>query len=158
MSDLTALQTAWATLPVTMTTAEKMAMLNAKAVPGPARDVQRSEIRKILAASGALAAMKQYVANPEQGVHDALIGTNYLLAVVEYEVTINDTLATSDPANLSMVQQIAPTLLADPANGMTTDILNQVMALITPSIPWWKANGFAGPITVRELISAGNLY
>jgi hypothetical protein len=31
------------------------------------------------------------------------------------------------------------------------------LALIQPPVSWWSANGFSGPVTVMDLINAGNL-
>jgi hypothetical protein len=41
---------------------------------------------------------------------------------------------------------------------MTQAVVNQMMALIEPLIPWWQANGFTAQVNVMDLINAGNLY
>ncbi|MBR0693694.1 hypothetical protein [Bradyrhizobium lablabi] len=159
-ADVSALQAAWSQYPAGMTTIDKLTAINSLKAIGPAVDVQRSEIQKVMSAHGVLDKMQAYVANPAAATQPCLTATNYILAVVLYEAeTLGELmLVTSDPANLNLVQQIAPDLLADPANGMTADILAQMMALITPGVPWWQAHGFAGPITVKDLIAAGNLF
>lgn len=153
----TPLQTIWATFPPSMTTAQKLAQLNGMLVPGPAQDVSRAAIRSILVGAGILSALQAYVAAPVTNA-SAFAATNYLLALISYEAdAVGDKLQTSVPANLAMIEQIAPNLLADPANGMTQAVHDQIMALITPPVSWWKQNGFAGPVLVNDLITAGNL-
>ena len=101
--------------------------------------------------------MRDYVLDPS-ATQPCLMATNYLLALIEFEASITDTLATSVQSNLDMINSLVDGLLQDGRNGITADILAQVMTLITPSIPWWKANGFPGPILVSDLIAAGNLF
>jgi hypothetical protein len=155
---ITALRAKWAAYPSSMTTSDKLAALNSLSVPGPARDVQRSEIKKVLQGGGVFDRMQAYVANPAAATQPCLTATNYILALVTYEASLNPVLATSIPANLAAIQVLVPNLLADPANGMTPATLTAVMALITPGVPWWQANGFSGPILVSDLIAAGNLF
>ncbi len=153
-----ALAGVWATYPASMATSEKLTQLNSKMVAGPAQDVSRAAIKGILSGNGVLASLQAYVANPA-ATQPALAATNYLLALISYEAeAVGDVLATSIPANLAMIEQISPNLLADPANGMTQSVHDQIMSLITPPIPWWKANGFSGPVLVNDLINAGNLF
>lgn len=153
----TALSTIWATYPASMSTSQKMAALNATIVPGPAVNVSRTSIKAILQGAGVLDTMQAYIANPA-ATQPALTATNYLLAVIIFEATLGDVLQTSVPANLTMIENLGPDLLADPANGMTQAILTQIMNLITPGVPWWQANGFSGPVLVSDLIAAGNLF
>lgn len=156
--NLTALQTVWATFPATMTTSDKLSLLNSKIVPGPPKDVRRSEIKKILSASGALPTMAAYVASPVGATsHDCLVATNYLFALITYEATLGDILATSDVTNLNTIEGMVQNLLLEAANGMTQPVIDAVMALITPGVPWWQANGFTGPVLVSDLIAAGSL-
>lgn len=156
--DLTALQARWATFQTSSSTSDKMALLNGAIVPGPAKDVSRAAIKAILTGAGALATMQAYVVSPS-ATQPALAATNYLLALVLFEAdAVGDILQTSLPANLAMIEEVRPNLLTDPANGMTAAILDQIMALITPPVPWWRANGFSGPILVSDLIAAGNLF
>jgi hypothetical protein len=82
---------------------------------------------------------------------------NYLLAIIMYETTtVGPTLATSNPANLALIQDLTPDLVADPNTGVSEATVNAMMALITPAIPWWQNNGFS--VTVQNLIDAGNLF
>jgi hypothetical protein len=141
-----------------MSTSDKMLQLNGTIVPGPAMDVSRAAIKATLAGGGTLVAMEHYITNPA-ATQPALRATNYILALIDFEASaVGDMLPTSVPGNLTMIERFVPNLLADPANGMTVDMINQVMALITPPIPWWQANGFQGPVLVSDLITAGNLF
>lgn len=156
--NLQALAEVWVTLPAG-STSEKLALLNTKMVSGPARDVRRSEIRKILTATGAMPKMQAYVANPAAAQQPpCLLATNYLIALVTYEATITDTLQTSDPVNLNNIEGMVPNLLLEPVNGLTQEIMGAIMALITPNVLWWQANGFSGPVLISDLIAAGNLF
>ncbi|WP_439398656.1 hypothetical protein ACRQ5Q_14990 [Bradyrhizobium sp. PMVTL-01] len=160
--DLTALSTQWATYPSTMTTIEKLSAINGSIAPGPPVDVLRSEVKKILSVGGALLKMQAYVSNPAAATSQpCLMASNYLLALIAYEPSLpsmSDTLKTSDQTNLNIIQAMIPNLMADPTNGMTQQIMDQIMALINPNVPWWKANGFSGPIVVSDLIAAGDLF
>lgn len=159
--DLAALTTIWSTFPSTMTTADKMSALNHVTAIGPARDVLRSEIKKVLSVNGTMTKMQAYVANPTAATQPCLTATNYIVALITYEAalaSVGDTLKTSDPTNLNTIQSMVPNLLSDPNNGLTQDVMDQVMALITPRVPWWQANGFSGPILVSDLIAAGDLF
>jgi hypothetical protein len=152
--DYTALAAAWQALPAG-TTAQKLASLNGTMVPGPAQDVQRSDIKAILTSSGAYSAMQTYIANAAAAVQPALVACNFLLAIVDYETsTVGPTLATSNPLNLANVQQLVKGLTIDPNTGVTPAIVAQMMALITPQVLWWQMHGFAGPVTIADLIAA----
>lgn len=156
--NFTALAAVWATFPAALSTSAKLTQLNSTTTPGPAQDVSRNAIKSILSGAGILATLQAYIASPS-ATQPALAATNYLLALITYEAqTIGDVLQTSNPSNLAMIEQLVPNLLADPANGMTMAILDQIMALITPNVPWWQANGFSGPVLVSDLIAAGNLF
>jgi hypothetical protein len=85
----------------------------------------------------------------------AMIGCNYLLALM---ASTNPMLHTSIPANFAAVQQLGVGLLADPATGVTQEMLNQLIGMISPPTPWWQVNGFSTGVTVTDLIAAGNLY
>ncbi|WP_024517040.1 hypothetical protein [Bradyrhizobium sp. Tv2a-2] len=152
----TALQTIWATLPATMLTGDKLAFVNQQMTAGPAVDVPRSEVRKVLQASGALDILQAYAANPPAGATDAVkASVNYILAVVGYEATYSDTLETSNSTYSSAIQSMVPNLITA---GISQDTISAMMALIEPLIPWWQANGFAARVNIWDLISAGNLY
>lgn len=153
-----ALAAIWATLPASMTTSQKLSTLNDMKVAGPAQNCSRNAIKAILMGAGVLGKMQAYVTSPD-ATQPCLIATNYLLTIVDYEAAVaGDVFPVSEPANLALIQDIAPNLLSDPANGMTQNDLDRIMALITPLVPWWQANGFSSPVLVNDLIAAGNLY
>jgi hypothetical protein len=156
---IAALQTLWATLPASDLTGDKLAAVNALRVPGPAVDVQRTAIKALLTGTGALAKLQAYAASPPQPVKvPTVIAVNYLLAIVGYEMTYSYTLQTSNPVYAAAIQNLVPGLTADPATGVTAGVVAQLMALIQPLVPWWEMNGFTAPVTVWDLISAGNFY
>jgi hypothetical protein len=157
--DYTALTTAWQALPATMTTIQKLSAINNSLVPGPSKDVNRTDIKTVLVSNSAYAAMKAYVANPGGSNQQALIACNYLLAIVDYEPgTVGPVLATSNPTNLATINALLPGLTADPNTGVTPVTINALSSLITPLVPWWQMHGFFMPVTVADLAAAGNLF
>lgn len=163
--NISALQTAWSTLEGT--TAQKLVLLNAATAIGPPQDIKVGTLKNFLNANGLIVAANSYVANGTNT--DALLGCNYILALLvtppmangmpySYVAANNFMLQTSLPANFAAIQTLAPGLLADPLTGWTVALLNQMIAIIAPPVPWWQANGFSGPITVTDLIAAGDLF
>lgn len=152
-SNLQALAIFWQIMLPSMTTADKLRFINNTMVPGPPIDVPRSELKIVL--DGASESVINYATS---GTNlQSRIACNYLLALVDYE-TFSPNIQTSDPTILALVQKISPDLLADPATGITSDIIARMMALITPLVPWWQMNGFTEPVNVQNLIEAGYLY
>ena len=153
MGNLAALQATWATL--SGTTAQKLASINALMVPGPPQDTTITALQTLLTANNLIAPITAYIARGPNAVQTALIACNYLIAIL---AATDQTIHTSMPANFAAVQQLGQGLLSDPATGVTPQALQAMMALIQPSATWWSVNGFSGPITITELIAAGNLY
>jgi hypothetical protein len=154
MGNSAALQTVWATL--SGTTAQKLTAINAMTAPGPPQDIQISTLQDFLTTNNLLTPITAYVSNGgPQSVQSSLIACNYIIAILS---AIDPTIHASIPANFAAIQQLGPGLLADPGTGVTPQSLAAMMALITPPAPWWQVNGFAGPITITELIAAGNLF
>ena len=152
-NNLLALQTLWATLPNSLITLDKLRNINSMMVPGSAVDVPRDSVSGIL--NVASASVRQYAtsgANPQ-----ARLACNYMLALIEYE-SFSTTIQTSSPEVQALIQNLTPNLLADPATGVTQVIIDQMLALINPPIPWWQANGFPHAVDVLYLIDAGNLF
>ena len=153
MGDLKALQTTWATL--TGTTAQKLATLNAMTVPGAPQDITITTLSNFLTTNNLLAPITAYASRGPNAVQTALIACNYLIAILS---ATDPTIHTSMPANFAAIKQLGPGLLADPATSVTPQLLAGMMALVTPSATWWSVNGFTGPLTITDLIAAGNLY
>lgn len=149
--NILALQAIWPSL--IGPTAQKLMALNIKQVPGTPQDITVATLEKFLIDNNLLAPITTYVTSGTNPL--ALIGCNYLLAMMSGPSPI---LTTSKPANFLAVQQLGTGLLADPATGVTSPLLAQLIGLIAPPIPWWQANGFSGAITVTDLIAAGNLF
>jgi hypothetical protein len=151
MGDLNALRTTWTTL--TGTTAQKLAALNTMKVNGPPQDISTATLGSFLSNNGLLAPITAYLSNGQN--QTALIACNYLNAIL---ASGDPVIHTSNPANFAAVAQLGPGLLADPATGVTPQLLAGLMALIAPPALWWQVNGFSGAITITDLIAAGNLY
>lgn len=153
MGDLTALKATWAML--SGTTAQKLVALNALQVTGPPQDITVTALQTFLAANNLQAPLQAYAARGPNAVQSALIAANYITAML---AATDPVIHTSVPANFAAVEQLGPGLLADPATGVTAPLLAEMMALISPPIAWWQVNGFSSPVTVTDLIAAGNLY
>ena len=152
MGDLAALQAVWPTLNPG-TTAQKLAQLNTMLIPGPPRDISIASLETFLIAHNILNPITAYATNGTNP--NALIGCNYLIAMM---AASNPIIHTSIPANFAAVQQLGAGLLADPATGVTNEMLAQLIGMISPPTPWWQVNGFTTGVTVTDLIAAGNLF
>lgn len=154
-ANLAALRALWPALGG-VTTNDKLALLNHTMVPGPPQDVARAELKKVVDGSGAT--LQAYVSNPPPGANpQAVLAANYLYALINYEASYDPTLRTSNATVFALVQQIGPDLLLDEATGVTQTMLDRMIALITPLVPWWQMHGFTGPVNVMDLVNAGNL-
>jgi hypothetical protein len=152
-----ALQTIWATFPSNFTTGQKLAQLNATQVPGPHVDVYRADIKRLIQGFGIYQQLNQYATSPMTN-RRAFTAVNYVLAIVDYEFAfLGPKLALSDPNFYQAVVRLLPDLMADPATGVTQDMVNQLLALTAPLVPWWQGNGFSNPISIADLINAGSL-
>ena len=153
MGNLTALKATWTTL--TGTTAQKLVTLNAMTVPGSPQDITVTALNSFLTTNNILTPVTAYASRGPNAVQPALIACNYLVAIL---AATDPTIHTSVPENFAAIQQLGQGLLADPATGVTPTLLAAMMAMVTPSATWWSVNGFSGPITITDLIAAGNLY
>jgi hypothetical protein len=152
VGNLTALQTAWATLPAGATT-QKLQAINTMTVAGPPQDITVSVLENFLISNNLLQPVTTYVTKGQN--QSALIGCNYLLALIAQSTPV---IHTSIPANFAAVQQLGAGLLADPATGVNQGHITALIAIIAPPILWWQANGFSGAISITDLIAAGNLF
>lgn len=153
MGDLSALKATWVAL--SGTTAQKLTALNALQVTGPPQDITVAALQNFLTTNNLQAPIASYAERGPNAVQSALIACNYITAMLAASDPI---IHSSIPANYAAIEQLGPGLLADPATGVTPQLLAGMMALITPQTSWWQANGFAAEITVTDLIAAGNLY
>jgi hypothetical protein len=57
------------------------------------------------------------------------------------------------PALLAIVDAVS----ADARTGVTAGNVTAFNAICQSPIPWWQANGFSAPVTLFDLMAAGNL-
>ena len=78
------------------------------------RQMPRVEIYNVLKGAASIDSMGAYIANPN-AQQASKMACNYLVAIIMYETTtVTPTLATSNPANLALIQDLTPDLVADP--------------------------------------------
>lgn len=150
MGNIAALQAIWPTLPG-LPTMQKLTILNNKMVPGPPQDISTVVLSDFLTSKNILQSITEYVYKGTN--QSALIGCNYLLVLLSGSI-----IHTSIPTNFAAVQQLGAGLLADPVTGVTQADVIELLSIVAPPTVWWKVNGFEGPISLTELIAAGNLY
>jgi hypothetical protein len=144
----------WATL--AGTTAEKLAVINSLTVEGPAADVAVSAVVASLALSGKLAGLQAYAQNPPESANpEALVAARELVALMSSPNA--PAFRMSDPVVYAPVQGFLTALTADAATGVTADDHAALLALAATTIPWWKANGYASPVSQGDLDAAGGL-
>jgi hypothetical protein len=150
--DLAALKTTWSGIGGS-TTSKKLAILNAMMVAGPAIDVDLSVVSNFLSNNNKLQGVLAFVNNtPATPDANALLAANYLVALLAgSDGTMMPT--GSVPGLLAILSQIS----ADARTGITAGNVTAFNNICTSKIPWWQANGFSGPVTVANLIAAGNL-
>jgi hypothetical protein len=147
--DLTALASTWAGLGGT-TTLAKLQAINSLNVAS-SHDVAMDTISSFIRNSGKLAGITSFATNPPSTPDaTALKACNYFLAVLAgyAGVTIP---AAQVPALLTILDAVAN----DARTGIAS--ATALNAICQSPIPWWQANGFSAPITLYDLMAAGNL-
>lgn len=149
-----ALKTVWASL--SGPTYAKLAALEAIKVAGPPRDVSLQDVENYLCTDGKIATMRDFVHTPPVDADPrALIAANYLVALIQNGTPM---LITSDATTLAQVMTFLAMMTLDPRTGITADDASALLAMTASEVPWWQAHGFDGPINVKDLIAAGNLF
>lgn len=150
MTDWTALKTKWATL--TGTVAQNLAAINALSVPGPAIDVPASQVVRYLSVKGKLAGLLKYAASPP--AIEAGLAAAELAAVLAMGGNAPP-FYMSQAADNAAISAMLSALAADAASGVALDDVTALLALSTPPIPWWQANGYPAPFNGHDLVAAG---
>lgn len=150
--NLTALASTWAGL--SGSTTKKLAVINALTVVGPTVDIDLDAIENFLVTSNKIVGLRAFVnqtpPNPDAG---ALLAASYLLALLNGSDGPK-LRAASQPGLLTILAGLS----ADARTGISAANVTALNAKCAPAVPWWQANGFGGPITVGDLIAAGNLF
>jgi hypothetical protein len=152
-----ALQTQWATL--TGTTAAKLAAINALTVAGPNVDVSVSSVVAYLALNAKLSTLQNYAQTAVAGTGSATIQS--VMAARELIALIGcpnaPSFGTSVLAVYTVLSGMLAALVSDPNTGLVSADQTALLALAATTIPWWQANGYAGPFTAPDLVNAGGL-
>jgi len=137
-----ALKTKWATLTSTTTDA-KLAEINALTVQGPSRPVPIADVMTYLRSNNLWLPIKASAAG----------GTSVGAAAA---VDLNSDLRMQ---TIDMTLPLVSTMLADLVTHtlLTQDQANTLVAMGTPQIPWWQANGYTSPFNANDLEAAGGL-
>ena len=149
-----ALVARWATL--SGTTAQKLAAINALTVAGPMTDVAVTSVVATLALSGRLAGLQAYAQNPPANANaQALTAARELVALLSSPNA--PPFRMSDPTVYATVQSFLAALVGDTATGVGAADEVALLGLAATIVPWWKANGYASPISQGDLDAAGGL-
>ena len=159
MTDYTALQTLWATLPAGDTTAQKLAAVNGMTVAGPKQDVPVSAAVGYLALQGKLANLQDYAA-AKNGPAQAVTAARELVTLLTTpSVTA---FRMSDATVYAAVAAFLDALAGDAASGIAAEDVAALLALAqAPAISWCRANGFpdaaagGGGLTLIDVEAAG---
>jgi hypothetical protein len=149
-----ALVARWATL--AGTTAEKLAAINALTIAGPMTDVTVAAVVATLALSGKLAGLQAYAQSPPSNANaEALVAARELVALLSSPNA--PPFRMSDPTVYATIQNFLAALVADAATGIGATDEAALLSLAATTVPWWKANGYASPISQGDLDAAGGL-
>ncbi len=153
-----ALATLWASISSanpTFTTAQKLAAVNTQTVAGPNIDVPVVEAAIYLANEGKWAQLISYaqkqLANLGAGVtltpaEQAGAQLAALIATPQFTA-----FQTSSAVGLAAATAMLNAIAGDPLSGIASADVTALLALAETTVPWWQANGFAGPITPAYL-------
>jgi hypothetical protein len=154
MTNYAPLQAEWPNL--SGTTAQKIATLNAMTVAGPNQDVPVSSVVAYLALDLKLATLKNYAASPPSGSNASVVAVAQNFVAM---LSVNEPppFEMSNPMIYSAISGFLTTLATDTNTGIVTADVTALLALAATTLPWWEANGYAGPITGDDLAAAGGL-
>lgn len=152
-ADYIALSAAWTGL-AGNTTVKKLQAINVLTASGQASDLPLSIIVDFIRNSGKLAGISSFANNPPATPDaTALLAANYLLVLLSGGAG-----STIPAASIAPLLAILDAISADARTGVTAGNVTAFNNICMPSIPWWQAHGFSGPITLFDLIAAGNLF
>ncbi len=154
MAYYTALQTIWATLPSTDTTAQKLAAVNAMTVDGPNQDVPVANVEGYLSIGGILTNMEDWLAANTTPSAARTSAKELLRTIASPHVMAFNT---SAPETYAALQGMLNALAASPPALLTAANVSALLAMAATTLPWWQANGYSSPISSADMIAAGGL-
>ena len=162
MTYYTALATEWAAITAAnpgYTSAQKLAAINALAVPGPTVDVAASAVLGYLMLNVKLGALQAYAASPPNGSSPSVVALVVeLLSAFSYPAF--GTFQASNPTVYSTLNTMLTAMTTDAHTGLTSTDVTAIMALAQTTIPWWQATiaqgggGLSSPVGVGDLSAA----
>lgn len=142
----------------TMSTAQKLAAMNAWTVAGPAQDVTPVSVLDYLFLNGKLPALQAYATTPPEGASaTAVVAAKELTSAQFPQLTIQ----TSNPAVYAVIAGMIEALAADTNTGITASDAANLLGLAATTIPWWRAStaqggaGLAAPVAQTDLLAVG---
>jgi hypothetical protein len=133
-----------------------LAQLNAMTVPGPVVDIPVHGFESYLAVAGVLLAVENWLDAHPPGPHPTpptatQIAMREMLRVVASPHS--GMLGVSNPIVMTDVKNILNSIQA--AGVMTTQQVNDIIAMSATTVSWWHANGYPAPINDSDLKAAG---
>lgn len=123
------------------TTADKLASLNAETMAGPVQGVPVVTVMTYLWTNGLWLPM---LAAAQAGTSNGAIA-----AVALLEDRTRETIDFSLPTATALLADLVSNSLLSQAQS------DAIVAMGTPQVPWWRANGYALPISLGDLAMAG---
>lgn len=164
MAYYTALAVAWSagTVPSGVTgnaltglsTANKLAAINAWTVPGPNMDVGAGQVLGYLALQGKWTPLQTY-ASTGTGQATAILAAKELVALLSSPAF--STFQMSISAVYMAVAGFLAALAADSGSGILTADVNALLSLAATTTLWWSSIGLTSPISSSDLAAAGGL-
>lgn len=150
---ITALQTTWAGLGAG-STLTKLGTINAMVVANTPQDISVEPVRSYITNKGKMAGLLTFVNNtPSTPLGGSLLACNYLLAILN-GADGGYLRAGTESGLLTILSGITD----DARTGFVAADVTALNSIVTsPKVPWWQANGYSTPITLADLIAAGNL-
>lgn len=144
-----------------MSAADKLNLLQMWGVQAGYRDVSAMWIINSLVSSGAYLTFLAFGEGQPTGdlTHDtALAAAQQLLGLASGLVP--PLIDMSNSTVYAQVQGLAAAIMAQETahpgtTGLTQAVCDRLFALAVTNVPWWRANGFLGPITLADVAAAG---
>jgi hypothetical protein len=152
-ADYLALASAWSGL-AGNTTVKKLQAINATLSSGEPSDLPLNVVSDFVRNSGKLPGIASFVNNPPASPDaTALLAANYLLVLI-----LGGADSIIPAASVQPLLTILDNISADPRTGVGAAAVTAFNNICIPTVPWWQANGFNGPVTLFDLMAAGNLF
>ncbi len=142
-----------------LTTAQKIAAVNAWTVAGPPQDVTAQAIINYLFLNMKYSNLQAYASNPPAGsvanFPQSVATAKELLAL--FTTPSFSGFQMSNPTIYTAAEAFLGALAADSATGISSTDAANLLALSATTIPWWQSIGLTSPVSAPDLMAAGGL-